>query len=100
MTAAVAAAVLGLVTGVWLCRATIARSYNDRGAVAYAEGRLADAEAALQRAVRLDPSNALAHHTVWESGSKRGGKPWAGAHSLSSHPMGCLFRLLNCRFRD
>jgi Flp pilus assembly protein TadD len=42
----------------------ISRGYNDRGALAVQRGRLAEAEAALQRAVRLDPSNALAHSNL------------------------------------
>lgn len=48
----------------WWERPRIARFYNDDGLEALKEGRLADAEAALQRAVRLDPSYARAHYNL------------------------------------
>ncbi len=64
VTAALGGVVLLLATAVWLSRPTIARCYNDRAMTAYREGRLADAEADLRRAVRLDPSYARAHYNL------------------------------------
>jgi len=59
-----AAVFFAAVAGIWFQRSPISRHYNDLGALAIQVGRIADAEGALQRAVRLDPSNALAHYNL------------------------------------
>ncbi len=58
------AVVFAVVAAIWLSRPVFARWYNDSGMVAYADGRLSDAEASLQRSVRFDPSYALAHYNL------------------------------------
>ncbi|MCP4659146.1 MAG: tetratricopeptide repeat protein, partial [bacterium] len=56
--------VFALVAAGWWARPQIAGLYNDQGMKAFKEKRLAAAEAAFQRAVRLDPSYARAHYNL------------------------------------
>lgn len=50
--------------GGWYSRPALSRWYSDRAVRALQAGQLAEAQATLQRAVRLEPGNAIAHHNL------------------------------------
>jgi tetratricopeptide (TPR) repeat protein len=53
-----------VVVGVWINLPGISRAYNDRGETQRAQGQLAHARRDLERAIKLDPRNAVAHYNL------------------------------------
>jgi tetratricopeptide (TPR) repeat protein len=53
-----------VVVGVWLNLPLISRAYNDHAVAHRAQGHLADARTDLERAIKLDPRNAVAHYNL------------------------------------
>jgi tetratricopeptide (TPR) repeat protein len=53
-----------VVAVVWINLPHIARAYSDRGEAHRAQGQLAKARRDLERAIKLDPGNAMAHYNL------------------------------------
>jgi tetratricopeptide (TPR) repeat protein len=53
-----------LVLGVWIKLPLIARAYNDHGEANRAQGQLDKARTDLERAIKLDPENMVAHYNL------------------------------------